>query len=521
MVASERLFNQTPESAVQNRFATLPKLQDLPDRWRFLTTDAPSASEYRDDMTSLEYYAYIHALARRVITSDGYRDPNTGVISNRAWKELVDGGILAASFGDRDPATRQEEIMTVARMLSYYDLSLGLTFGITTGLAIMPLKRFGTQEQQEKYLGKIRDGERMGLAITEWDKSGSSALVMDSNYTINPDGTVTLDFSKHFQGLSGMGGLIVALKNSDGSGKVALFVVDQEYIRTKLTPMRVLSGIPYGINTGRDKGKVTFNANNHLMRELDRRGVMEDFNDMFIRSRFLFVGMTIGHQERMEYEANLYATHRIIGNELQANMEDPADTLRRIRSRGIILDAIFRRVAAYTTDGNSLLHTNTTDFETEANIIKTLSALYAYESADDRVMLKGGRAYYLADPAMQGLMDIRPFRIFEGAEPMLYTKIGHDYAFRNRDDDRGLFDRFTAYQNLDEVSRESLETIVGIRKLTKVQEKIMGEIVSRGFALGCLDPKDYDPDDFLDAKNLLNAEIQKLATDFAYASVAA
>ncbi len=511
----ERLRRHEYGSA--GKLGTLPP---PPQRWEgVLAPQAPEVSSNREirALSTPEYLRHIHELTVNVITTPGYCDPETGYISDAAWKSLVDGGLLASSLDDRDHARRQEEIMWVGRMLSYYDISLGLTYGITTALAIMPLQRFGTPEQQETYLTRIRNGERFGLAITEENKSGSTALIMDSNYSMNDNGTTHLVFRKQFQGLTGNSGLIVAAVKNDASTKtVGLFAIPQELITTEFTRMMGLHGISYGIN----RGDITINTNEHLMTELSRKGLF-DFRDMFIKSRVLFVGMTIGHQERMEKEAYDYANTRMAGDRLLINIPAYNRALERIKTRTIILDAMFHHTAAYrTADGESLLHADTRGIEIESASIKALSASYASRSAEERAMLMGGKAYY-ADNALQDFLDIWAFKVFEGAELMLESQTGQDMLRSKRQiEDGEFFDIRRARENLEEETREVI-SIIGQWKNTRgsseerdIHEEKVGEIAFRMFALGCLDRELYDPDDFEAAKDLLNLEIQQLALEF-------
>ncbi len=494
------------ESARPNNFSKLPPPSP---RWDFLTAERPSTTEY---------LGHVHDLARDIITSPGYRDSVTNTISNTAWRRFVDGGGLASSFGDRDPSTRQQEIMAIGRMLSYYDISLGLTYGITTALAIMPIQRFGSEAQQEKYLGMIRDGKRIGLAITEAERSGSSATRMDSNYRKNLDGTIDLSWRKKWQGLTGriedMPALIITAKNTDSpedKPTIGFFIVDQEDLNSEVIEMNVLHGISYGINTG----DATVNAEDHLMRELTFMRLLT-FRDLFTQSRFLFVGMTLGHQEMSDYHAQRHSGIQI-GNTRQADMEIPQLHLHNIRARSVILDAIFRRTASYRRNGDSLLNTNTIQFDTEAAIIKVLSSEYAHASAKDRVKL-GGATSFIKNGAQQDADNIEPFRTFEGVEDMLYTGIGGDFVFRSRVDNRGFFDREQADRHLEKRTRRMLKITEGVKTITELQKFYMGKIMARKFALGCLDEEIYEPEDNVLAKNLLNDEIQELTRKFLQAT---
>ncbi len=542
-----------PEITTDNRRHNVDKiaagnfgeLHSAPQHWNeFLDIGVMPARESYDQIKKLptsEFLTHINDIAFRTVASPDYRDPETGYISRDAWKRLIDGGILASGFEDRDPSNRLEEMMQTAKILSYYDINLGLSAGITVALAILPIKRFGSVEQKEKYLNQIRDGKMIGLGITELYRSGSSALDMDSKYTINgkvqqvkssdelQDGevilleegkelvevegqTVDLKFSKHLQGLSGQDGLIIAAVHDGPSKKIGLFIVDQENIDTQLTQMVGLHGIPYGINTG----DVTLSVKDHLMQELPRKRIVDEFADMFTKSRILFPSMVLGHLLRTEAEVESFASERMIGENLQKDMEVPRDQLDLIRSRRIVSEAIFDRLVNFRTEeGESLLTADTTKYMMEAGIVKVLTTEYAVASAADRAELMGAAAFYKGS-GLQDYNNIWPFQIFEGSRKMLNTDIGRDFAkgIRFRDVRGDFFGQLSSGVNMEE---GIFESVLEMRKRTGKSarhQQVLGQIAQRAFALECLDPEKISSEDFQRASKMLNLEIRHLTLDF-------
>jgi len=492
-----------------------------PEQWKkFLSPEIPNPQSIEEinNLPSAEFYSYINNLARETIQSPDYHDPDTGLISKEAWKRLVDSGMLAASFGDRDRSSRLEDIMHTTRILSFYDINLGLSFGITTALAIHPIERFGSPEQKEKYLTAIREGKRFGLGVTEKNGSGSSALEMDSSYVINiPDEkekersikpTVHLKFAKHVQGLSGQDGLVIAATGSDLLG---LFVVDQADINTQITEMAGLHGIPYGIN----EGNVTLDLKDNLMQELPRKRILKEFVDMFTKSRIMFPSMVLGHLERTEAEAEIFATQRKIGEKYQDKMEVPRYILDKARTRRIIDEAIFERMGKYRTpDGESLFEADTTKFTLEANIAKVITTEYSLTTAADRAELMGAAAFY-KDSALQDFNNIWPFQIFEGSRRMLNTSIGHEFSRRlkNSNNKGVFFGSVNSGQNMDEGVFDKVKAM-GVKTKSNIQEEILGQVALRCFALECLDPEKIDPVEFERAKIMLNLEINQIDLEF-------
>lgn len=458
------------------------------------------------NLPSVEYLKHVNTLALNVINSPNYIDSKTNHISHTAWKKLVDGGVLSASLGERDIKTHQSEIMETLRVLSYHDINLGLTYGIMTALVIKILQKFSPSESQKnKYLGKIKNGELMGLAVTEKDRSGSAAMDMVSNYKINDDGTFTLKFAKHLQGLSGNSGLIVAAKKRDApSTTIGLFVIDQKDIKTERTPTMGLNGVPYAINTS----DVTLKSVDHLLSELPRRELLT-FQNIFTESRLFFIGMTLGHQERIEEMAYDYATKRFIGGVLQKDMAVPAYKLNIIKARRIATQAMFNHIKNFKINGKTLMEGSTMDFTTDAIISKALPAEYAVATAADRAELMGGNAFYTKS-ALQDFLNIWPFKIFEGTRWMLNTQIGHSAG---RPNENGLFDRNNAAKNLTTESKKVIETI-GLNKKSLVQEELFGQIESRCFALGAINKSDWSTEDYKLVTKFLNLEIQQIGLEY-------
>lgn len=431
---------------------------------------------------------------------------STGEITNEYWKQLVDGGILAATLNRPHQSPNYEEILKTVRKLSYDNLSLGLTYGIMTGLVILPLQRFSRSETQlNKYLDKIRNGQRFGLAITEEKKSGSTALDMDSEYQYLPDGRVKLKFSKHLQGLSGKNGLLVAAnKKSAGVKTIGLFIVDQKDMVTKVTPMIGLHGIQYGINTG----DLILDSNEQLVTEFPRRE-LTTFQDIFTRSRFLFIGTMFGHLERMNYEANIHASTREIGNGHLKDLPVVAYKLQQMQVRRDIVGSMYQTVVRFMNDPQSL---DTTKYVAQADIIKSLSTEYALLVAADRAELVGGAAFYQGN-ALQDFINAWPFKIFEGSGWFLASQIGHSALKKDILTSNAFFDSATILSRLDQETL-GLLSLVKEGEKTKLQDFFYGQIVARCFALGCLNPLSLSSSQMQQAEILLNFEINTIAREY-------
>ena len=501
-------------------------LPPAPDSWnKFLDRDAPIVPDQETvlRLSTREFLGHIDKLVVDVITSEKYHDEETGYISDEAWKRLVDGGLLSPFLNERNTATRQEEVVQLTRILSYHDLHLGLTYGIVGALGIDTIQTFGSKEQQEEFLGIVRDGGMIGLAVTDFKTSGTEVFDMVSSYEIlKPDGEnasprINLNLEKHFQGNSDKAGLIVFVKKMGAGMTFGLFFVPDDLIKTERIHTEGLGGVSYAINTGEfiiDKKYLLVELSGNRLRE---------FQDIFTKSRLLFVGMTLGHQERMEFEANNYAAQRKIGRFMQNELPVVRRSLNLIKARRIASEAMLNL---------SLRDYDTLGLVAQANIIKNLPTRYAIDSARMRAKLKGADAYHEGD-AYQDLLDIEPFDIFEGPEPFLNTQIGSHLLrhFKNADGEPvpsfSEKDKYADFLDFFEKSISQKELFNGSRTLALLEDdtksaiekikpeimpddlkEIMGRIISRMFALGCLDQEEFDSKDLTEVVSMLNEEIR-------------
>lgn len=477
-----------------------------------------------------EYLEGIKRLVDTVVSSPDYRD-EAGYISDAAWGKLVDGGMLSAALLERDPSKRQDEIMEAIRYMSNRDISFGLSYGITVALVIFTAQRYAqTEELRQRILDILRAGGRMGLAITESGKSGTAALDMDSNYEIDKGtGKTRLKFSKRLQGLSGYQGMIVAaVDKSSSRKKVSLYFVPQQYITTEVTPMAGLSGIRYGVNSA----DVVLDTKEHLLVEFPREG-MNEFQDIFNRSRMLFVGMTLGHLDRSLAEAENYATRRMIEGRPQREIPAVQGALRELRARQGATEAVFDYVLKYRDkNGQTLTDGDTLSLAMEAGIVKSITTHWAIQGAQIWTQLAGGIGYYQGGPT-NDLVNILPFHIFEGPELFLDNQIArtflsptrvegkfvfpgfmanpdtnfHDYFFQAVRY-RPMFDRAQIIQNLNDWTAMMLTQITPLRAHVEYRGAI-GAIVERLFALGCLNKEDQ-----VEAISMVNREICQLCQYF-------
>lgn len=118
------------------------------------------------------------------------RDRNS-VFSRELWKKCADFGIQGFAFPDRYGGNNADILSTVLLMegLGYGCKDSGLIFAINSQMwsVQMPIMRFGSDIQKDKYLRKLCSGEWIGAdSITEPD-SGSDAYSLRTTARLEGD----------------------------------------------------------------------------------------------------------------------------------------------------------------------------------------------------------------------------------------------------------------------------------------------------------------------------------------------
>jgi len=157
--------------------------------------------DFRINDEQLAYHKAVVEFATNEL-NDGFRERDAAEeFSRDAWRACADLGIQGLPFDDRYGGQGADVITTMLALqaLGYGSHDNGLIFSINAHIwsGAMPIHRFGTDEQKQKYLPGMCDGSLIGVqGMTEPD-SGSDAYSLAT--TVTDDGDhYTLNGSKMF-----------------------------------------------------------------------------------------------------------------------------------------------------------------------------------------------------------------------------------------------------------------------------------------------------------------------------------
>lgn len=339
------------------------------------------------------------------------------------WDEIMETRPLSVAiptkFGGR--GTSVKECLQVLSTASYESLALSLTFGINIALFLEPLARYGHEKIQNSIFVKfLREKAMGGLMITEPDY-GTDALNMQTFYRETEDG-YRIKGEKHWQGLTGMADFwIVAArekstKNDNLSRDLSFFITENAKSDQKIRVNELFNNlglymIPYGLNS------IDVSVPKSHRLEQKSTGI-KMMLDILHRSRMQFPGMGMGFIKRMLDEAMHRCTTRIVSGKSIATLDSVRYQLSRIQSAFTLCSGMCAR----STEISGIEH-DLSGQGLEANSVKALVTDLMQESAQICTQLSGASGYKLDHIAGRGIVDSRPFQIFEGPNEMLYSQV--------------------------------------------------------------------------------------------------
>jgi alkylation response protein AidB-like acyl-CoA dehydrogenase len=268
----------------------------------------------------------------------------------------------------------------------------------------------------ERFLNHANMG---GLMITEPD-FGSDALSMQTyNEKIGAD--YHIKGIKHWQGLTGIADYwLMTSRAKSESGRLArdidFFITDEQIAAQRIEVEELYNNaglypIPYGKNIV----DIIVPEENKLIPETTG---LKLIMDLLHRSRYQFPGMAMGFIHRNLDECLKQCTTRIVAGHPLINMDQIQHMIGRVQSAFTICSAFAKRSAEASGIENDLAGS-----AVEANTIKAYVTDLMHESAQTLTQLYGAKGYIEESYGIRGVIDSRPYRIFEGSNEMLYTQI--------------------------------------------------------------------------------------------------
>ena len=325
---------------------------------------------------------------------------------------------IPVKYGGRGSVA--QESLGLLDAASYESLPLSLLLGINTGLFLGPVAKYGHESVKGNIFNRFLNNQNMGgLMITEPDY-GSDALNMHTTNVKTGSG-YHIEGIKHWQGLTGMADywLLTSrrkLDNGELGRDIDFFISDEQMPGQQIRVSEYYNNsglypIPYGMNI------IDVNVPDEHKLQPESTG-LKLMMDLLHRSRLQFPGMGAGFIRRMLDDAVAHTSTRIVKRKPLISLDQVKQQVSEMQSAFTVSSAMCFRSAAISGIENDLVGS-----AVEANTMKAYVTDLMQESAQTLAQLLGANGYKSESIASRGIIDSRPFRIFEGANEMLYTQI--------------------------------------------------------------------------------------------------
>src|SRR5271167_2361263 len=296
------------------------------------------------------------------------------------------------------------------------------TWGAHSGIGMLPIVYFGTEEQKKKYLPKLATGEMVGAYALSEATSGSDALNCRARAVLSPDGKhYVLNGEKMWITNAGFADLFTVFAKVDGE-KFSAFLVEKTFP---------------GISIGNEEHKLGIRGSStcpvilndcqvpaeNLLGEIGKGHVIA-FNILNV-GRFKLGAMCVGGARVSLENAIAYAKQRkafgkVIADfglvrEKLANMATLLYVGESLVYRTVgMMDVALNEVDKTSADALKETRKAIEEYAVECSIIKVWGSEMIDYVVDETVQIYGGYGFVEEYPAERSYRDARINRIFEG-----------------------------------------------------------------------------------------------------------
>ena len=296
------------------------------------------------------------------------------------------------------------------------------TWGAHTGIGLLPIVYFGTEEQKKKYLPRLATGEIVGAYALSEATSGSDALNCRARAVLSPDGKhYILNGEKMWITNAGFADLFTVFAKIDGE-KFSAFLVERTFP---------------GFSTGAEEHKMGIRGSStcpvilndckvpveNLLGEIGKGHVIA-FNILNV-GRFKLGAMCVGGARVSIESAVAYAKQRkafgkTIGDfglvrEKIANMATLIYVGESLVYRTVgMMDELLSEIDSASPDASKEQRKAIEEYAVECSILKVWGSEMIDYVVDETLQIYAGYGFVEEYPAERAYRDARINRIFEG-----------------------------------------------------------------------------------------------------------
>jgi acyl-CoA dehydrogenase len=328
---------------------------------------------------------------------------------DQLWRQLGEAGMLGLSYPEEVGGTGGDylSIAILSEELAKASGGLAVTPLVSSYMAAPHLYRFGTPQQQERYLRPLLSGEQVAaIAVTE-PGAGSDVAGISLRATRDGDG-YRLQGTKLFITNGGIADVVlVAAKTGAGDGhrSITMFIVERD--QAGFTVGRPLRKMGWHSSDTRELiFEDCFVPDDRILGQVDRGfyQIMEAFQG----ERIVLAAMGVGLAEACLTAALDYARQRQAFGKPIGSLQAIRHTLAEMRTETEAARALTYQAAVLTDSG--------ADAADAVAMAKLHAARAANHVADQAVQIFGGAGFLEETPVAMHYRDARVLRIGGGSD---------------------------------------------------------------------------------------------------------
>lgn len=305
--------------------------------------------------------------------------------------------------------------------LARIDASVAVIMSVTNTLAAFPLRKFGTEEQKQKFLIPLSKGEKLGAYSLSEPQAGSDASNLASTAVLDGDHYI-LNGVKNFVTNGSNAGIIIVFAMTDkekGKKGISIFVVESDTPGFSVSKVEKKLGIKSS-----DTAEIVFeNCRIPVANRIGEEGegfkialTALDYGRVGIGAQAL--GIAQGAMERaIAYSQEREQFGKKIGS-FQAIQFKIAEMAVNVDASRLLL----YRAAKLQDEGK--------DFTAESAIAKLFASKTAMKTANQAVQIFGGNGYMREYEIERFMRDAKITEIYEGTSEIQKIVISREIIKR-------------------------------------------------------------------------------------------
>lgn len=310
----------------------------------------------------------------------------------------------------------------ISDKLGAYAGSFGTTFAAHTGIGMLPILYFGTEEQKNHFLPKMASGEWKGAYCLTEPGSGSDALAAKTRADLNDAGThYIVSGQKMWISNAGFADLLIVFAQIDGD-KFTGFIIEANSPGITLGAEEKKLGIKGSSTRQVFFEKVKVPAEN-VLGEIGK-GHLIAFNALNT-GRFKLGNMCLGGAKRACATSIQYANERIQFKQPISNFGAIKSKIAEQAINCYALESTVYRIADLLEKHKQNLHADgmteaqaklkaAEEMAIECAVVKISGSEILGTVVDEMVQIHGGNGFSEEYPAARAYRDNRISRIYEG-----------------------------------------------------------------------------------------------------------